>query len=435
MMNVIIINTGTNVGGMEVLFSGLMTQIINNNDEIYLITRESDKNIYPSLVDMNNEHMHMVYQNSKDVFWMNKKERLLEKKNLLNQLGDLDFDNSIVLIGHYLDLLYAINLFEDIKIRMLMVWPHPLNFSNRLYLVARGYHFNSKRFGRHYAYQRKLLQQLDDCGASYYTSYAIRDYNQWYYDLKFDKRVIEGLPIQTNCGADYDYPEKHKLEEFKVLWVGRFDYFKNDAIVHINDVLNDLSRQHQDIKFLFNIVGYGMKKYEDDIKDRLSNSSITVNFLGGVSPDNLTSVFSVNDVGIAMGVTVKQMAYTGLPAILIDSLNKKYQGNKRCNWVFDIATGDDGDGFYYQLQGKPLENRKELKSLLLEVIEKPKLLKAYSKKGKEHVICHYMYERQNNMILDRAQKSTFTGYSEGVYSPNFLLRLLWNVKNTIKRRK
>ena len=134
-----------------------------------------------------------------------------------------------------------------------------------------------------------------------------------------------------------------------------------------------------------------------------------------------------------MGVTVKQMGYTGLPAILIDSMSKNYSGGKCCNWVFDIATGDDGDGMYYQMANNPLEYRKELKELLSEVIEDPALLQAYSKKSIEHVTSHYMFEKQNNIILEKACASKFTGTNTPRFIHNYVMRQMWKIRYFIMR--
>ena len=435
-MNIIIETTGFNIGGMEVFFAGHVNYLLSHGHNVYFITKNISNDIYHTLIDFNDSNFHLIYRCSKELIWMDEKEAKRERDRVFSQLKEVDLKDTVAMVGYYIDFEYVLNLFRDNPVRMLMIWPHPLEWSNRLHLFFNRYHRIPKRLGAQFEVQKSLLKEMDDADASYYTSYAIKDYNQWYYGLKFKDRSIEGLPIQVDCGEPFKYQDRLSQKEFRVLWVGRFDFFKNDAIYYIYNCLKELSDSNPGIHFYFNIVGKGTEKYEKDIRGRLKDKNtdrLSVQFLGIVQPNQLTSVFSQNDIGIAMGVTVKQMGYTGLPAILIDSMSKNYNGGKCCNWVFDIATGDDGDGMYYQMANSPLEYRKELKELLSEVIKNPALLKEYSDKSVKYVTNHYMYERQNRVILERACASKFTGTNTPRFKHNYVMRQMWKIRGFIKR--
>ena len=436
-MDIVICVTGFNIGGMEVLFSGFIKYCFSKGHQVFFITKEIDNDIYHTLVDFDDPKFHLVYRGSKDVVWMNEKEAKGERDSVLSKLSELDTDNAVAIVGFYTDLVYTMNLFLEIPIRIMMVWPHPLDWSNRLYIFPDKYHDRIKRHGKHFEFQKKLLQEMDRRNASYYTSYAIRNYNEWYYEVKLNDREIEGLPIQTDCGEPFTYNAKSKIDKLKVLWVGRFTYFKNDAIEYIFKTLDTLAQQYPEIEFVFNIVGKGDTESENDIKERVNenkSSRVKVNYLGTILPNNLTSVFSENDVGVAMGVTVKQMGYTGLPAILIDSLSDTYHEENCCCWVSEIDTGDDGDGMYYRLSGKPLKNRRKLSDILKEVINEPDKLNGMSVACQEHIKKHYMYDRQNEIILQRAIDSSFTNESHLQYRHNILLRKMWSIWKKLLRR-
>lgn len=437
-MDVVICVTGFNIGGMEVFFSGFIKYCMSEGHRVFFITKKIDNDIYHKLIDFNDSHFHLVYRSNKDVVWMNDAEAKTERDSVISKLHDLDINNAAVIVGFYTDLLYVMNLFSEKSLRIMMVWPHPLDWTNRLYLYPDRYHYKIRRQGSHFLFQKKLLKEMDDAGANYFTSYAIRNYNEWYYDVDLNKREIEGLPIQIDCGNPFQYHLNKPMNELKVLWVGRFTYFKNDAIEYIFKTLDELSLKYGGIKFVFNIVGKGDSESEKDIRNRVNSTRserVEINFLGSVQPNNLTSVFSRADIGIAMGVTVKQMAYTGLPAILIDSLSDKYHEEKCCCWVSKIDIGDDGDGMYYKLAGKPLSNRRRLSEILEEVLNSPEILNKMSDECQDYVKRYYMYDRQNKIILDRAFNSEFRNESKMYFRHNAILRILWKIRKKIVRRR
>lgn len=437
-MQIVICTTGFNIGGMEVLFSGLIKYCLAKDYHVYFITKKIDNDIYHTLLDFNDPKFHLVYRGNKDVVWMNDKESKSERDNVIKELKGLDFDNSVVLVGFYTDLVYSMNLFYENPIRIMMIWPHPLDWINRLYLFPDKYHNRTKRSGSHFLFQRKLLKELDKNNASYYTSYAIRNYNEWYYNEILENRVIEGLPIQQDCGTPFIYHRKERFDKFSVLWVGRFTYFKNDAIEYIFKNLCNIAEKYPNIEFVFNIVGKGEKKQENDIKHRVNqekSDKVKVNYLGTVMPNNLTSVLSQNDIGVAMGVTVKQMGYAGLPAVLIDSLSDNYREDNCCCWISETETGDDGDGMYYKLSGNPLTNRRNLYDIFDEVVNNPQKLYKMSAICKEHIIKHYMYTRQNEIILQRAFSSSFRNEYHMKYRHNIFLRSLWKIRKWLLNSK
>jgi len=426
MKNFVICANGIGVGGMEVLFSGYIKYLVSKNYNVYLITINTPNNIYFKLLE-DIDNIKYIFRSQDNILYMSSKNRTIERNNVRMQLQGLDYQNTFGVCGYFRDLLILMNIFHNTETKITLIWPHPLDWTNYISFKHKQYYFKREKNSSLYKYQKLLLAKLDQNNASYYTSYAIFDYNNWYYETALPERKIEGLPIQKNAGVSFNYYRDEWKKEWSILWVGRFDYYKNDAICKIFETLEIIAAQ-KNIKFTFNIAGYGPDSFVADLHNRIKPTNVKVNYLGAIPPTELNTYFSQNDIGIGMGVTVKQMGFAGLPSILIDSLSERYEGENNCTWVFDIDTGDDGDGLYYQVMKKPLKNRKPLLELLCEVVDHPSLLNEYSKKCKEYIEKNYSYDKQYDIITKRVLSSTFDSSKIEIYHYGFLRTNLRKIK-------
>lgn len=419
-MNIIINAFGNGYGGMEVMFAGLAKYAIEKGFYVYFLTLNKKNNIYMKMLGSENDKLHYIFSFDKDILYMTKKDKEKQKEYVNNQLDrfKIDYSQTLILAGYYRDLLTINDIFSNKQnARFLFVWPHPMDWIHYLFPEpVRTYHWEKLKNNDHYQYQKKLLQEVENGNAHYFTSYAIADYNKWYYEVSFKDRKIEGLPIQKSSGICFNYNYNENVKKLSFVWVGRFDYFKNDAILHTVKVLEQIKTKYPEYEIVFNIYGRGNKNYTKDITENAKSNLIQINIFGTIAPDKLNEVFSQNDIGIGMGVTVKQMGYSGLPAILIDSINDSYRTDKYCNWVSDIATGDDGDGFYYYIAGNQLMYRKSLFELIEDVIQNPSNLNKYSKSCKEYVENNYDCDKQYQCIIDRAINSNYHGTQLFTYS-------------------
>ena len=431
---IIICAYGISIGGMEVLFANYAKFLVNHKYKVCFITQDTGKSIYEELLkDEKNIHFIKV---DMDILNMSDLERKKQREYGIRQIGELDWHNTFAVCGYFPHVLLLGNILKGKNIPITHIWAHPLEWVRYSYMNPLKYHYDRRKKTNVYEYQRRLLRDMDSKKGMYYTSYAIFHYNRWYFDLNLKERKIEGLPIQINSGQSFFYNYARNDYYFKILWVGRFDYFKNDAIVYILRTLEKIAEETK-VKFSFNVVGKGRPQFEIDIKNRLKSNMVEVNLQGPVAPDHLNDVFAKNDVGIAMGVTVKQMGYAGLPAILIDSMNESYKEDKCCNWVFDIETGDDGDGMYYTTIGQQLKYRESLYNLLYRIVQNPQELNDISLKCKEAVVEHYSYERQYEIITERVLKSEFRSDDFKIYKYNLFRRTLRKIKKIglrLKRR-
>lgn len=422
--NIILCAYGTGIGGMEVLFSGFVKYLLSHDINVILITIDRKDNIYRKLLKDEWDKIVIVYRNPDNILYMSDSSRNKQRQNIQDQLKEFDLNEAYAICGFYIDLLILIDLLKEYNTKITLIWPHPLDWINYLPLRNNQYYFKKHRKSRHFLFQKQLFSDLEKNNASYYTSYSIYDFNCWYYELPHKQKVIEGLPVQNNAGESFIYKPIENSNRLNILWVGRFDYYKNDAILYIYKCLEDIKKTNPSLNITFNIAGHGRKKFEKQLKESIHSEFITVKFLGTIKPSELNAVFSQNDIGIAMGVTVKQMGMAGLPAILIDSMSKDYKGGNCCNWLYDIFTGDDGDGMYYKMMNAPLNYRKNLKDLIEEIIQTPASLKNISDKCKEYVVDHYSYERQYGIMLDRVISSTFEPKGHYSYRYGFLRRIV-----------
>jgi hypothetical protein len=144
--------------------------------------------------------------------------------------------------------------------------------------------------------------------------------------------------------------------QLKIIWVGRFVWFKITSIEYIIKSLEYLSNNYISSNISLDIIGYGNKESEDELIKLIDNTLLNVNILGGVDYDQLPEIFEQYDIGIGMGLTIKNMADCALPSILIDSIKEADVNLPCCEWFHNSDIDDAGDGFYGVVSG--LENKK-----------------------------------------------------------------------------
>ena len=428
-MNIIIYQYAEGVGGVEVIFAGFAKYCLQRGHKVYFVTRDTGNNVYYNLLkEMRNEIIWVYRKYSCDIRFMDDAQRRRERESILRDLN-LDKDvETLAIVFYYNEFLAIKNLFDECDfVKLYYLWSHPLNFIRSLKFMTTGYDFVKHSNYRQFSYQKTLLQEMVDKGACSPHPLMIDLYNR-YYDLNLSKQEYFALPVQFDAGADFKYHYDVNSRTLRVLWVGRFAYFKNDAIEYIAKSLELVNHSNPEYSFFYDIVGYGAAKYDTDIRNRLSKyRKVKINFLGGVHPSKLNELFSHYDLGVAMGTTTKQMGYSGLPTVVIDSLDEEYNDGSICNWVFDSFLGDSGDGMYYHKIGKPLPCRVTLQSILEEIVANPGILNINSKKCKEYVAENYDYEKQNAKILEAARKSRYYASKTPVFMYAWYVRLLRNI--------
>lgn len=423
-VNIIFNDSNTNLGGIEILFLEMTHYLVNHNHKVFFLVK--DNSIYESkLADC--PHVTFIKKKyQKPVELYSNQEIIREKEHVLSQLPTTE--KFQVISPYYNSLQYAIAVFgEKERFQLMHLWSHPQSWANSLSLKKQNSFIKIKNKNKKYFYQKNLIEHLEKKRADYYSARAIPVFNSWFYEISLDIPKIETLPIENVSQELQKIRLRNDSKKLSIIWCGRFTYFKNEAIVHIHQTLEKLAKQYPELKINYGIVGFGDKKSTEYLKKTIKSDKVNVNFLGKVEPKNLVKIFHEYDVGVGMGLTVKKMGQVGLPAIVIDSFEDDTLHEKNCNWLFDTHEGDAGDGYYFRLAGKEIENRKVLYDLLSEVATNPKRLEQYSKRCIEYVNTYYSAERQIKKILFTAKNSQFAGENYPVFRKNIGIRLVLSI--------
>ncbi|WP_342433475.1 glycosyltransferase [Neobacillus sp. FSL H8-0543] len=428
-MNIIINDTNDNIGGIEVMFMEMANYLTSIGHNVYFIVNGSS--IYEKkLINCKN----IFFVKSKHfglVEYMSSKELREEKEVVLSQLNLKE--EYYVISPYFQKLQYVMAVFNSSRnFKLINLWPHPEDWARQSKLIPTKAFTKKINKTPKYFYQRNLLRILDTKNANYYAARAVPVFNNWYYSIALNPINIETLPIQSLKESPKNFNDKRYNNVIKVLWCGRFDYFKNEAIIEVSKTLNSLAKITK-YKIEYGIIGYGNEVNTNYIKQNVESDNIEIRYYGKVNPEDLFKVFKEYDIGVGMGLTVKKMAQVGLPAIVVDSFEIETEHKKNCNWLFDTSEGDAGDGYYYRIANEVIKNRQELSDVLSEVIENPYLLEEYSKRCLEYVEKYYSFEKQVQAILETAMNSTFFADDYPIFRRNIIFRFMYRVYKRLGR--
>ncbi|WP_270446802.1 hypothetical protein [Fusobacterium varium] len=396
MKKIVIYSNGINYGGIEVFYIEMAEHMKMKGISVCFLSDFEDT-LYKKIFN-SDDKIEFIVTNRKPLipsFYYFKNE-LNELKKIGKKICEEYFKDQevIILTQDFYTLSTSIGLFGGEKnIYLKTASYHPEDWAETTtYLKQDGFVLKKKK-NKIWNYQRKLFQNLDENDALWLCNETNIKHKNWFYELELRNREFVGFPI-----ADVNVVEnihiKNEIEsgnKIKILWTGRFDYFKNVAIIHIKETLEKIAQENRNLKIIFTIIGYGNKKYEKEIIKNINSSEIEILLLGRKNPKELKEIFYKNDIGIGMGTSVLRMAQFGLASILVDSVNKKNKKYLKAEWVFNTFN-DAGDNFYWELTGHKKTNRKDLEEILQTVINNKELLKQYQVKSKEYVKEKYSLE-------------------------------------------
>ena len=429
-MNIIFNHYTTKVGGVETFLEDLASLLCIDHDVYFLVDKPDS---YIQVRDKYGRFSYLYKKNNTPIEYQSKREISIEKDNLKSQL-DLN-KNYFVISLYFFTFQYSLAIFgDDINFKLLHFWNHPQNWINELYLIAdNGYVTNNDiKKVKKYLYQKNLLIELHEKFADYYTlNHSFINYNNWFYgtDLILNPNSF-AFPVLSKCSKSNRHFNIQTSKTFKILWVGRFAWFKIDAINYIIKSLEYLSANWIDYLIELTIVGYGDKKYEKMIIDFSNNSTIKINLIGKVDYEKLPQLFDQYDVGIAMGLTVRNMADCSLPAILIDQIDHDDIFKPSCDWLFDSEIDDLGDGHYQLISGR-VQNKKTLIDLLNSILINELDLGYLSKKSKKFFDLNYSMENNLEKFFKFLNGSNFNGTKYKVYSRPFIIKVLYKLYKKI----
>jgi len=286
-----------------------------------------------------------------------------------------------------------------------------------------------------YYYQKELLRKLDLGSANWFMSDLVKKYHEYYYDIELPNSRVIPLPfdIPEIDPVAFDKARK-KRDMLKVVWLGRFEYFKNPSIKKTYEALQQLIEKHKDLKVEFDLIGYGSEKYEKDIRKEVKTSGrLQVKYLGKIFPDRLPEVIAQYDVGVAMGTSALHIGVMGIPTIYVDASDENHYKEIKGCWLHREPIGL-GSGVYGDIAGFRIDGREDMRILFEEMIAAPNLLEDYGVKDRNYVIENYDENKIMPQIIDAWTSSTFSPGDMEVYRYPPLKRFIRRTARKILRR-
>lgn len=435
-MKFILIDPGISIGGIEVLMADFAKYLSDKKIDVIFLVGGQSNSIYYELINTGYNIKFCEIEGINNTIYYSKRNNVYNKdRKKVFELIDKKEQINVVTCFFY-TLQYAMNIFENYSeyTRILQIWSHPLEWIHRL-VHNKDYVYKKKKNSLYY-YQRNLLQEITHKNASHFISKSIFDFNNWYYEAELicpEGEKMWCAPVRFNRKIEHTEIGNRKItNQLRILWIGRLTYFKSDAIIYIFESLEKMSQRYPEINFVFNIIGDGSEKDRQYVKDHITPQNVSVKYWGTVKPNNLYEHFNNNDLGISMGLSVKIMAANGLPAILIDSLDRKYKSEKNCNWIFETDDGDAGDGLYYHIMGCPLDYRMRLVDLLESVLKKAIDLDDYSAKSKEYIENKYSYKKKYDDLYEEAINSEFRPNTCDTFHYNIFVKFAFRIYKGLK---
>ncbi|MEB8287270.1 hypothetical protein OKT24_16065 [Aeromonas veronii] len=231
--------------------------------------------------------------------------------------------------------------------------------------------FKPKRIDRLWHYKRELLSKLDHGKAIWYPNDIFRKYNENYFSLCLHHQALATVPVEP-AAHEINYQVTTPASLLKVLWLGRFDFFKNESILKFIDDLSRLLEINKGMTICFDLIGYGTDIYENELKlyGEQVNDRLKIRFLGKRSEVEIYDIIDNEKYhfAVAMGSSAYHLAMIGLPVLAIDSSVKGLRRLVKGVWL-DEATDefDEGSSLYLMMIGEEPLQRRDIIELLSEV--------------------------------------------------------------------
>ena len=434
-MKIILNDSNSNIGGVETFLEDLASLLSVEHDVFFLVDNHES---YYEKNDLEKKYRYIYKNNTTLVEYLNERDLKVEIDYIHAQL---DMDDEYFVISFYFSTLqYAMATFGDrTNFKLLHFWSHPQSWINSLALMGRRKFVDSKTIinKKKYNYQRDLLNKINEKRADFCgLNKTLLEFNNWFYDINLTLNPNSfGFPTFSKCIETTKTFEFRESRILKVLWVGRFDWFKNKSIEYIVRSLEYINNQQMNVTLILDIIGYGSERYLKEVTCLVKHSDLNINILQAVEYDCLPELFRQYDLGIAMGLTVKNMADCFLPAILIDSIDKVDIFHPACDWLYNSDVDDSGDGYYSSIFGHK-NKKKTIIDLINPIIEEEIDLKEISIRNKSFFDENYSMQNNLTRIIFLLENSGFSGLNFRIYRRPLLIRLIYMLlKKLIGRHK
>ncbi|MDZ7869443.1 MAG: hypothetical protein U5L02_09655 [Rheinheimera sp.] len=277
--------------------------------------------------------------------------------------------------------------------------------------------FGPRQVDELWHYKRRLLKELDSHKALWYPNDIYRRYNEYYFDIDMKHQASATVPVELP-EAKFKYQPMIFLNVLRIVWLGRFDFFKNASIrafiEGIREVIKDSS-----ICVQIDLIGYGEAKYEHELRELSVPKEIDLNFIGKLSEADIQILLCKNQYhfGFGMGSSAYHLAAIGLPVLAIDSAVKGYEKWVKACWLCDASDEfDEGSSLYLNLIGEASGNRQQLAEIIQNIISDADSLNYIGRKCQDYVRKYHDVDTIMGKISGFMMNSTFN--KKLVYEPS-----------------
>lgn len=427
------------LGGAETLHSRIVNYLAASKCKLYMIASERDY----AYNQIPKELLGNIIRIPVDGKYLSTKNNSLKEKKEIQELVKtyLSLNDTILLAyaPYFNNLQITMMIFESFQhARLFTSFLHPESWPRAIFSWPSVYGKSIRPLRKNsiYYYQKELLKKLDTASASWFMSDLVKKYHEYYYDVELPNSRVIPLP--------FDIPEidpiafdkaRKKRDILKVVWLGRFEYFKNPSIKKTYEALQQLTEKYKDLKVEFDLIGYGSEKYEKDIRKEVKTSGrLQVKYLGKIFPDKLPEVIAQYDVGVAMGTSALHIGGMRIPSILVDASDEKHINQIKGCWLHEAPVGFLGEGVYADICRYTVEARRGLLTFFEELLDLGTRSETIGNKCYGYTLENYDENKIMPQIIDAWTSSTFSPGDMEVFRHPPLKRFIRRTAKKILRR-
>lgn len=405
----LIVEGNKTVGGVETFFFRYIKYLLSIKANVALVTYPEsylDRMIKNELLPVKIFYLPNPVSNNPLLPFPEEKENLNSIGNIIRNTlnGCIRIITYSVWYTHLA--LYIFREIENWTITVGLMHPEDWPLWSPLSGFDHQHSFNHHHKSPSWEYFGNLLRQLDVSHSLWFAYRSYATYFQRHYQCVFEHAYWHSIPVNEVIHSKAELPDFNKL---KVLWLGRFDFFKNPPIVKFASVLErlvDNNKLTQD-EVEFHLIGYGNAEFTEDLHCNLSKfKKINIIYHESMPLASISNFVARNkfDFAVAMGTSSFHLGMMGLPVIVLDSANYQHQEKVKGCWLHECSTDiNDGSAIYLELIEPEVVSsykREDLLILVEEYIKDKTIWSEYSNLSIEYINANQRNPNAFSNILD-----------------------------------
>jgi len=284
-------------------------------------------------------------------------------------------------------------------------------------------------------YQRELLNSLSQSKAAWFMNEVTRKYHEYYYDISLSDSYVIPIPFYTEkYKREANMASRQNRDEISIIWLGRFDFFKNPTILRTYQHLLSIT-ENRKTRIKYGLIGYAFdEKFERQIRNELkSTERLKIQLHGRVDPKDINKIVKDYDVGIGMGISTYHLAMNCIPVIVADAADIQSIASIKGCWLHEAPLGFVGGGVYADECGFAIPNRKSIGHLLEEIQDSPEKKRTYGMEAKKYVENNLSISKTMPELVDAWSSSRFSLEHVNIFDIPFRKKISLIAKGVLRR--